>query len=92
MPDECKTDKKQQPHIFGPDPSTKNYSWFSGQVQLKPFQLAEGEKKEFTIELDFSEGFQNGRDWSVVAWGENGPVSVSHKSGTESAKLPVLER
>jgi len=29
-------------------------------------------------------------DWSIVAWGENGPVRVYNNDGTGSAHFPVL--
>ena len=31
-------------------------------------------------------------DWSMVAWGDKGGLSIKHVNGLESDKLPVLER
>jgi len=31
-------------------------------------------------------------DWSVVAWGEHGSLSVTHNDGIESASLPYIAR
>lgn len=31
-------------------------------------------------------------DWSVVAWGQNGSVTVKHSEGLVSDKLPLIER
>ena len=32
LPDECQTNKKKHPHVFGPDPRNNFYTWFDGQI------------------------------------------------------------
>jgi len=44
--------------------------------------------KEIKLEMDFSDK-RRPKDWSVIAYGELGPVSISHSQGLKSDSLPV---
>ena len=52
--------------------------------------MSAGQSIEITTEWDFSKS-NIAKDWSVVVWGENGPVSITHNGGWTSDELPVIE-
>ena len=58
---------------------------------MDPIYFNAGQKRTFELELNFADTLLS-RDWSVVAWGEHGVVSVKHSKRYKSAELPVLDR
>ena len=50
-----------------------------------------GETQEIIIELNLAKypAEKVPHDWSVVVWGENGPVTLTHQKGYKSQHLPV---
>ena len=58
-------------------------SWTYGQAQLPEHTMKAGETQEIIIELNFGKYPADifPHDWSVVVWGENGPVTLTHKKG-----------
>jgi len=53
-----------------------------------------GEEHLIIVEFDFDtyseEEFP--RDWSIVVWGEKGPVSLTHIKGEKSDRMPVVAK
>ena len=49
--------------------------------------------ESFTVEVEFNWN-RSGitRDWSVTAWGESGPVSVTHDQGIATDSLPFTPK
>mmetsp|Transcript_32243 Transcript_32243/g.42702 ORF Transcript_32243/g.42702 Transcript_32243/m.42702 type:complete len:107 (-) Transcript_32243:484-804(-) len=63
--------------------TVKNY----GEMQFGPFLFG----KDVSATLLLSFGFNNGnlpKDWSIVAWGEKGPIHVHSLAGEQSDKWP----
>ena len=49
--------------------------------------------ESFTVEVEFNWN-RSGitKDWSVTAWGETGPVSVTHDQGISSDSYPFTPK
>ena len=60
-----------------------------GDYALDPVYMREGDELSIDITLNFVSE-EMAHDWSVVAYGENGPVSVTHNKGWTSDILPVI--
>lgn len=78
----------------------KHYLWLegSGAAQFKhggrsisPFQMTAGESVTVNTEWNFTDA-NVAKDWSVVAWGEMGDLTLTHDGGWTSDILPVIER
>ena len=53
--------------------------------------INEGKTVRITTEWNFTnENFA--KDWSIVAWGEEGPISLTHNKGWESDSLPYIDK
>lgn len=53
-------------------------------------EMAAGESIVLEVEFDFSHNGCLGKDWSVVAWGEKGPVKIKHNKDYLSDTLPFI--
>lgn len=51
-----------------------------------------GESIKIATEWNWSDRSEVAKDWSVVAWGESGELSVTHDNGYKSQSLPFIER
>mmetsp|Transcript_34745 Transcript_34745/g.42720 ORF Transcript_34745/g.42720 Transcript_34745/m.42720 type:complete len:96 (+) Transcript_34745:1371-1658(+) len=56
---------------------------------LKPTTIKAGEPLTLKIDFDWRNP-KDSADWSVVAWGDKGPVGVYHANGLESQSMPFL--
>ena len=60
---------------------------------MPAISLRPGQEQEYTVELDLSRPGIS-KDWSVVAWGENGDVEVQIDGmrKSQSSKFPHVKR
>jgi len=66
-------------------------TWSSGSTQLAPFKLQPGETTQVTVEMDFRNAAV-AKDWSVVAYGDKGKVTLTHNGGKTTGSLPLIQR
>ena len=65
--------------------------FFSGSYEFESIKIKANEP--MTIHGDWNWVDTNySPDWSVVAWGDKGGLSLTHLKGLASDKLPLLER
>ena len=65
--------------------------FYSGTMEFEPIQIKA--KEPLTINGDWNWADPNySPDWSIVAWGDKGGLSLTHAKGLASDKLPLLER
>ena len=65
--------------------------FFSGSYEFEPIKIKANEP--YTIHGDWNWVDTNySPDWSVVAWGDKGSLSLTHLKGLASDKLPLLKR
>ena len=65
--------------------------FFSGSYEFEPIKIKANEP--YTIHGDWNWADTNySPDWSVVAWGDKGSLSLTHLKGLASDKLPLLKR
>jgi len=84
----CKLEKMSKKRNIVKVYPDEEYSVFRdgvGQVP-KPFAFGPNETKTVEVELDFASP-DRPRDWSLVAWGSQGPVYVYHNNGKQSESL-----
>ena len=53
-------------------------------------QMAAGQTITFTADWNWVDANYS-KDWSVTAWGSKGNVTITHKNGLNSDKLPYIE-
>mmetsp|Transcript_21243 Transcript_21243/g.28484 ORF Transcript_21243/g.28484 Transcript_21243/m.28484 type:complete len:148 (-) Transcript_21243:340-783(-) len=75
-------------HTFGPSTLGFITKFKGGQVQNGPYIVKAGEELMMHVEWNFGE-VELGKDWSLVAWGEKGPVYVYHDKDWETDYMPV---
>ena len=76
-------------HIIGKE-NSQRYG-FSDEKWLPKESFGVDEEKVFEIWLDFNaDATEVKRDWSVVAWGTEGTVEVTHTNGLTSDVSPVV--
>ena len=56
----------------------------NGDLQFDPFVMRAGESIDIVAEWNWSDRNVVAKDWSIVAWGESGDLSVTHNKGTKS--------
>ena len=56
----------------------------NGDLQFDPFVMRAGESIDIVAEWNWSDRNVVAKDWSIVAWGETGNLSVTHNKGTKS--------
>lgn len=64
-------------------------------IIFRPFEIEADIEVEFELHLDFDDGAEDGfpRDWSLVAWGEDGEITVRHENPKfRSNALPHIPR
>ena len=62
-------------------------------LQLDPFTMTAGETIKVFTEWDWSDrGYDFSKDWSIVAWGEEGKVTITHDAGYETDHWPFIQR
>ena len=87
LPKECTGgyDKTDRHYIKSPAGTYHSHRPLpGGPIQLDPFVFQANSYSDF--EFHFNVGDKsNPNDWSVVAWGENGPVYLYNKDGVESS-------
>ena len=68
--------------------SNRPESFYShyGDLQYEPIQVAAGLPIPITLEWD------DAKDWSLVAWGEEGELTLYHKNGVKSDEFPYIAR
>jgi len=69
----------------------ESWSFSSGSFEFEPKKIKANEP--LTIHGDWNWVDTNySPDWSVVAWGDKGGLSLTHLKGLASDKLPLLAR
>ena len=56
---------------------------------VEPFMMTAGEQRQIFIEMDY-EDRQMSRDASVVVWGFEGEVTLTHNGGIPSSSFATL--
>ena len=64
-------------HVFRVQGHEKEYTFNQGTEMPEPFMMRADETRDLYIEIDFTRR-EMAHDVSVVAWGEDGPVSLVH--------------
>jgi hypothetical protein len=84
--DECKPTwaEIQKPHSLYVAGDQYVRTFYRGSQFNDPMRFTAGETKNVTIELDLASSYRATvpKDWSVVAWGDQGGVSVAHSDST----------
>ena len=62
---------------------------FTDSIQLPSFEMKAGETLVLETEWDWTSS-EIAHDWSVTAWGNKGPITITHNEGLESMSLPVI--
>ena len=66
-------------------------NWENGSNWLPKMRIHQGQTVDIEVEFNFAiEGIT--KDWSITAWGESGPVTVTHESGIPSDSLPYMPK
>jgi len=73
------------------DGSNRAFTFPSGARQLEPIELEANTEIEIVTEWNFTDA-DMAKDWSVVAWAENGALTFRHDEGIKSEELPVIDR
>ena len=83
--------KDSRKHVFFNKKERSAQPWQAGDIWSGRMHVTAGES--FTVEVEFNWN-RSGitRDWSVTAWGESGPVSVTHDQGIATDSLPFLPK
>ena len=68
------------------------WGWNYGELQVAPFTLTAGEELTLYLELGWKLDPTRPRDWSVVAFGSDGGVTLTHNDGYKSDTLPIIAR
>ena len=79
----------QNASLFHVDWSNTIMQFMYGGTSMPSYEFKAGESREVSIEINCWQDNNAPCDWSVVAWGEKGGLSVTHKGGAQSASLPV---
>ena len=91
MPDQCSGGygKNERHYIRSPDDSWHSHDPVrGGPFQFDPVSMQANSYED--MEIHFNVGDKsNPTDWSVVAWGETGPVYVYHNDGKKTAHWPT---
>ena len=66
-------------------------NWENGSNWLPKMSLKAGQVIDIEVEFNFDIAGIT-KDWSVSAWGESGPVTVTHESGSTSDSLPFVPK
>ena len=78
-------------HVFFNKKNKSATPWQAGDVWSPRLYVQAGES--FTVEVEFNWNRAGiTKDWSVTAWGESGPVSVTHDGGIRSDSLPFTPK
>ena len=89
MPKKCQT-KKGKHFVATGDMMPEMDSFVSGEYDMGKIEMGAGETMTFTGDWNWVDANYS-KDWSVVAWGSKGNVTVTHKNGLKSDKLPFIE-
>ena len=85
---ERKCERASQNYAY-PGTSRSGSRWKKGPKWLDPITLAPGSSQVYTVELDTDTN--DTIDWSFVAWGESGSVSVTNNDASISSdSYPTL--
>ena len=57
--------------------------WHFGTGMLGPFAMTAGETRDVWIEMDY-QNRDMAKDFSIVAWGHDGALSLTNNAGLES--------
>ena len=78
-------------HVFFNKKERTAQPWQAGDIWSGRMRVAAGES--FTVEVEFNWN-RSGitKDWSVTAWGESGPVSVTHDRGIATDSYPFTPK
>ena len=88
LPKSCRTKKGK--HGFMTSFAAPHMREFtSGWIYEHPEQFTAGQTVQITLDANWIDK-NYAKDWSVVVWGEKGAVSVTHKNGLASDKLPYI--
>ena len=63
--------------------------WNFGTTMLEPFEMTAGQEHQIYIEMDY-EDRDMARDASVVVWGFDGEVELTHNGGIPSSSFDTL--
>ena len=71
------------------DSTTRQTAWFEGELEFPEYTFTAG--TTYTLELAFPWEAQpdQTRDFSVVAWGQQAEVTITHTGGLTSDKWPL---
>jgi len=64
-------------------------NWDFGTAMLEPIEMTAGQELQMYIEMDY-EDRDMARDASVVVWGFDGPVKLTHNGGIPSSSFPTI--
>jgi len=62
--------------------------WDFGTVMMDEFEMAAGETKTVWVEMDYSADMM--KDFSVVAWGKEGGLTLTNNQGLQSDEFPDI--
>ena len=79
MPAKCRSEQGNT-HMMSSSWTEEPMGWFYGSMELDPYQIKAGESVEIITEWNWNKP-NTPKDWSVTAWGDKGPLSITHKKG-----------
>ena len=86
MPNDARSSHRL--HRFHVREGSIRFSFYSGAIEFEAKEVKAGETVTVTGDWNWLDpNYSN--DWSVTAWGNKGPVTIKHKLGLESDKMPV---
>ena len=86
---QCHTTYNDEWHGVHAEWDTYNRLFNYGSKMTTNYKIKAGETKWIKMDMNF--GPHDARDWSVVTFGKEAPVSISHKGGIRSNTMPELE-
>ena len=94
MPTKCQTDLGYHlVFLEGTDEDTiwNKHGFSNGSLEFPAIKMKANESKTIHGEWNWIDANYS-KDWSVVAWGDKGSLSLTHKNGLVSDMLPLLKR
>ena len=94
-PENCKEEAvkawENRKHVLhAPDTGLDEVKFNSGNNNLPSIDMLAGQEIDFYIEIDFTRPTIS-KDVSVVVWGDEGPVHLTHKDNVPSSSgFPIL--
>ena len=87
-PTQCHSASDDERHIIEPAWGEYSYPFRYGSRILPAYQIKAGDPEWIKMDIHFGE--DDARDWSIVVYGDKGPVTITHDEGLVTDKMPVI--